>query len=193
MPELGQFALRLGLFLSVYAILMDLLGRLAASRRAARQRAQRHRRISAVPDGRRCGARDPAGARRFRRPIRGGEYRAGAAAGVQADGVVGRGGWVVAAVAVASDRLRRPGLLESATGTPSRFCASARAAANLVAVFFFLVLIFDKDPFGLSVTTPRTAPVSIRCCSIRRWCCIRRLCFSVTRPSPFRMPGRSPL
>ncbi|GEM_PF-502744 len=36
-----------------------------------------------------------------------------------------------------------------------RFSGSARAAANLVAVFFFLVLIFDKDPFGLSVTTPR--------------------------------------
>jgi cytochrome c-type biogenesis protein CcmF len=36
-----------------------------------------------------------------------------------------------------------------------RFCALARAAANLVAVFFFLVLIFDKDPFHLSITTPR--------------------------------------
>ncbi len=36
-----------------------------------------------------------------------------------------------------------------------RFHGGARAAANLVAVFFFLVLIFDKDPFGLSVTTPR--------------------------------------
>ena len=34
------------------------------------------------------------------------------------------------------------------------FCARARAAANLVAVFFLLVLIFDKDPFGSSVTTP---------------------------------------
>ncbi|UCD52541.1 MAG: heme lyase CcmF/NrfE family subunit [Phycisphaerales bacterium] len=35
-----------------------------------------------------------------------------------------------------------------------RFCAHARTIANLVAVFFFCVLIFDKDPFGVSVTTP---------------------------------------
>jgi cytochrome c-type biogenesis protein CcmF len=40
-------------------------------------------------------------------------------------------------------------------GGAERFCAAARAAANLVAVFFFLVLIFDKDPFELSLTTPR--------------------------------------
>lgn len=41
----------------------------------------------------------------------------------------------------------------SEKGTGS-FCAHARAAGNLVAVFFFLVLIFDKDPFSLSVTSP---------------------------------------
>jgi cytochrome c-type biogenesis protein CcmF len=35
-----------------------------------------------------------------------------------------------------------------------RFCAHARIIANLVAVFFLCVLIFDKDPFSLSVTTP---------------------------------------
>jgi len=40
-----------------------------------------------------------------------------------------------------------------ATGR-DRFCANARAAANLVTVFFFLVLIFDKDPFALQPTTP---------------------------------------
>jgi cytochrome c-type biogenesis protein CcmF len=33
--------------------------------------------------------------------------------------------------------------------------ASARAAANLVSVFFMLVLIFDKNPFAVSVLVPR--------------------------------------
>jgi len=35
-----------------------------------------------------------------------------------------------------------------------RFCAHARTIANLAAVFFFCVLIFDKNPFDVSVTTP---------------------------------------
>ena len=34
------------------------------------------------------------------------------------------------------------------------FSADARAAANLVSVFFLLVLILDKNPFALSLTTP---------------------------------------
>jgi len=36
-----------------------------------------------------------------------------------------------------------------------RFCAGARASANLVAVFFLIVLIFDKNPFDLSAATPQ--------------------------------------
>jgi len=35
-----------------------------------------------------------------------------------------------------------------------RFCGGARTVANLVTVFFFLVLIFDKNPFDLSLVTP---------------------------------------
>ncbi len=34
------------------------------------------------------------------------------------------------------------------------FSAYARAAANMVSVFFLLVLIFDKNPFALSVVSP---------------------------------------
>jgi len=39
-------------------------------------------------------------------------------------------------------------------GTDGRFGACARAATNLVALFFSLVLVFDKDPFAVSPTTP---------------------------------------
>ncbi|MDH4203490.1 MAG: cytochrome c biogenesis protein CcsA [Phycisphaerae bacterium] len=35
------------------------------------------------------------------------------------------------------------------------FCAHARVIANLVAVFFLLVLVLDKDPFTLSEVIPR--------------------------------------
>ncbi len=39
-------------------------------------------------------------------------------------------------------------------GQPGPFCARARIFANLVAVFFLIVLIFDKNPFATSLTTP---------------------------------------
>jgi cytochrome c-type biogenesis protein CcmF len=35
-----------------------------------------------------------------------------------------------------------------------RFFAHARAAANMVSIFFLVVLIFDKNPFGLSPVVP---------------------------------------
>ncbi len=34
------------------------------------------------------------------------------------------------------------------------FAATARAAVNVVSVFFLLVLVFDKNPFALSVVAP---------------------------------------
>lgn len=34
------------------------------------------------------------------------------------------------------------------------FAATARSAANVVSIFFLLVLVFDKNPFALSVVTP---------------------------------------
>lgn len=45
-------------------------------------------------------------------------------------------------------------VFSASEGPAGRFCARARVAANLVAVFFLLVLIFDKNPFTTSVTTP---------------------------------------
>ena len=154
MSELGQFALRLGLFLSGYALLMDLLGvwrdrrTLLASARNATVGCllcltvamgalwvllvQGDFAVSYVAENT---------ARSLPLVYKLTALWAGAAGSLLL--------WLwlqTGFVAVAFSK---------SAEDSGRFCAVARAAANLVAVFFFLVLIFDKDPFRLSITTPR--------------------------------------
>ncbi len=153
MGELGQFALRLGLFLSSYAILIDLLG--LWRDRGELRRSGRNATIAALL----CLT----------------------VATVALWVLLVRSEFTVSYVAEHTSRAlplvyKITALWAGASGSlllwlwlqtgfvalvfsgssagRDRFCAAARAAANLVAVFFFLVLIFDKDPFGLSVTTP---------------------------------------
>jgi cytochrome c-type biogenesis protein CcmF len=154
MPELGQFALRLGLFLSGYAVLMDLLGRwrdrdeLCASARNATLgcllcltvalgvltvllvRSDFAVRYVAENTARSL-------------PL---VYKLTAV-------------WAGAAGSLLLWLWLQTGFVAIAfapcRADSGRFCAVARAAANFVAVFFFLVLIFDKDPFHVSLTTPR--------------------------------------
>jgi cytochrome c-type biogenesis protein CcmF len=154
MPDLGQFALRLGLFLSVYALLADLLGRwqnrreLLASARNATFGILLCLTVACVAltlllvrgdFAVRYVAENTARAL----PL---VYKLTAL-------------WAGAAGSLLLWLWLQTGFVALAfsksEGDTGRFCAAARAAANLVAVFFFLVLIFDKDPFGLSVTTPR--------------------------------------
>jgi cytochrome c-type biogenesis protein CcmF len=154
MPEFGQFALRLGLLLSAYAILVDLVGR-------------RWKRRELLASGRNATI---------------GCLLCLTAACVALEVLLARSDFSVQYVAENTSRAlpfvyKLTALWAGAAGSlllwlwlqtgfvvlaftrfnrdSERFCATARAAANLVAVFFFLVLIFDKDPFGLSVTTPR--------------------------------------
>jgi len=153
MSELGQFALRLGLFLSGYAILMDLLGSWRDRRELLRS-------------GRNATA---------------GALLCLTVACVALLILLARSDFAVRYVAENTSRAlplvyKLTALWAGAAGSllfwlwlqtgfvvlafsksdggSGRFCAAARAAANLVAVFFFLVLLFDKDPFALSVTTP---------------------------------------
>jgi cytochrome c-type biogenesis protein CcmF len=153
MPDLGQFALRLGLFLSAYAILADLLGRwqdrgeLLQSGRNATLGCLLCLTVACVALSillvrSEFAVRYVAQNTSRALPL---VYKltalwAGAAGSLLLWLWLQTG--IVALAFSKSDR------------DTGRFCAGARAAANLVAVFFFLVLIFDKDPFGLSVTTP---------------------------------------
>ena len=154
MPEFGQFALRLGLLLSGYAILVDLVGR-------------RWHRRELLASGRNATI---------------GCLLCLTAACVALEILLARSDFSVQYVAENTSRAlplvyKLTALWAGAAGSlllwlwlqtgfvalafarfdrdSERFCATARAAANVVAVFFFLVLIFDKDPFGLSATTPR--------------------------------------
>jgi cytochrome c-type biogenesis protein CcmF len=154
MPEFGQFALRLGLLLSGYAILVDTIGR-------------RWKRRELLASGRNATI---------------GCLLCLTAACVALEILLARSDFSVRYVAENTSRAlpfvyKLTALWAGAAGSlllwlwlqtgfvvlaftrfnrdSEQFCATARAAANLVAVFFFLVLIFDKDPFGLSVTTPR--------------------------------------
>jgi len=154
MPEFGQFALRLGLLLSAYAILVDTIGR-------------RWQRRELLASGRNATV---------------GCLLCLTAACVALEILLARSDFTVQYVAENTSRAlpfayKLTALWAGAAGSlllwlwlqtgfvvlafarsdrdSERFCATARAAANLVAVFFFLVLIFDKDPFSLSVTTPR--------------------------------------
>jgi cytochrome c-type biogenesis protein CcmF len=154
MPDLGQFALRLGLFLSAYAILADLLGRwqnrgeLLKSGRNATLGCLLCLTIA-------CMALSVLLVR--------GEFAVKYVAEntARALPLVYKltALWAGAAGSLLLWLWLQTGFVALAfpqsSGDTGRFCAGARAAANLVAVFFFLVLIFDKDPFGLSVTTPR--------------------------------------
>jgi cytochrome c-type biogenesis protein CcmF len=154
MADLGQFALRLGLFLSGYAILVDLLGRW-------------YDRRELLQSGRNATL---------------GCLLSLTAAIAALLVLLARSDFAVLYVAENTARAlplvyRLTALWAGAAGSllvwlwlqtgfvvlafsktdagSARFCAGARAAANLVALFFFLILIFDKDPFGLSTTTPR--------------------------------------
>jgi cytochrome c-type biogenesis protein CcmF len=153
MSELGQFALRLGLFLSGYAILVDLLGswrdrrELLRSGRNATAGALLCLTVSCVAllillarsdFAVQYVAENTSRALPF-------VYKLTAlwagAAGSLLLWLWLQTGFVVLA-------------FSKSDSSSERFCAAARAAANLVAVFFFLVLLFDKDPFALSVATP---------------------------------------
>ncbi len=153
MWELGQFALRLALFLSCYAILADLLGlwrkrgELLASGRNATLGCLLCLTAATVALGVLL--------------VRG-EFAVGYVAEhtSRALPLVYRltALWAGAAGSLLLWLWLQTGFVavvfSRSGGTDGRFSAGARAAANLVAVFFFLVLIFDKDPFALSTTTP---------------------------------------
>ncbi|MBN1359015.1 MAG: heme lyase CcmF/NrfE family subunit [Sedimentisphaerales bacterium] len=153
MWELGRFALRLGLCLSAYAILADLLGVWRN-----RQELLRSGRNSTI-----------------------GTLLCLTVSAVALWVLLVRGDFAVSYVAEHSSRdlplvYKLTALWAGASGSlllwlwlqvgfvvlafavwarrRDRFCANARAATNLVAVFFFVVLIFDKDPFALSTVTP---------------------------------------
>ncbi len=153
MSELGQFALRLGLFLSVYAILADLLGgrrdrgELLASARNATVACLLCLTVAAGALWILLMRSDFAvnyvaehTARALPLVYKLTAFWAGAAGSLLL-WLWLQTGFIVFAFSRCS-------------GGSRRFCAHARAAANLVAAFFFLVLIFDKDPFRTSVTTP---------------------------------------
>jgi cytochrome c-type biogenesis protein CcmF len=154
MPDLGQFALRLGLFLSAYAILADLLGRWQG--RGELLRSGRNATLGCLL----CltlacialwillvrsdfAVKYVAENTSRALPL---VYKLTAL-------------WAGAAGSLLLWLWLQTGFValafSKADADTGRFCAGARAAANLVAVFFFLVLTIDKDPFGLSVTTPR--------------------------------------
>lgn len=153
MSELGRFALLLGLCLSSYAILADLLG--AWRGRAELWRSGRNATIAGLACltiaigilwallvrgdfGVRYVAEHTSRALPFVYKLT--ALWAGAA------GSLLLWLWLQNGFVVLAFSTSRNGV--------GRFCAHARAAANLVAVFFLIVLIFDKDPFALSVSTP---------------------------------------
>ena len=154
MPDLGQFALRLGLFLSAYAILADLLGRwrnrseLLASGRNATFGSLLCLTVACVALWILLVRSDFAV-----------KYVAENTARALPLVYKLTALWAGAAGSLLLWLWLQTGFVALAfpksNGDTGRFCAGARAAANLVAVFFFLVLILDKDPFDLSVTTPR--------------------------------------
>jgi cytochrome c-type biogenesis protein CcmF len=154
MPGLGQFALRLALFLCGYAVLMDLLGFWRGRRelRASARNATLGSLLCLTVAMAALGALLVQGnfavtyvaentARSLPLIYKLTALWAGAAGSLLL--------WLwlqTGFVAVAFPK---------SEGDSGGFCAVARAAANGVAVFFLLVLIFDKDPFHLSLTTPR--------------------------------------
>lgn len=153
MPELGQFALRLGLFLSVYAILADVLGRWR--KRSELLVSARNATIGCLL------CLTVAAAALWVLLVQGdfavnyvAEHTARALPLVYKLTAF----WAGASGSLLLWLWLQTGFIVLAfsrcSGGLERFCAAARAAANFVAVFFFLVLIFDKDPFSTSMTTP---------------------------------------
>ena len=153
MAEIGQFALRLGLFLSVYAILADLLGRW--QRRSELLVSARNATIGCLL------CLTVAAAALLALLVQGdfavnyvAEHTARALPLVYKLTAF----WAGAAGSLLLWLWLQTGFIVLAfskcSGGFERFCAGARAAANLVGAFFLLVLIFDKDPFSMSLTTP---------------------------------------
>jgi cytochrome c-type biogenesis protein CcmF len=153
MSELGQFALRLGLFLSGYAILADLLGRW--QKRDELLMSARNATIGSLL------CLTVAAAALWMLLARGdfavnyvAEHTARALPLVYKLTAF----WAGASGSLLLWLWLQTGFIVLAfsrcSGGLERFCAGARAAANFVAVFFFLVLIFDKDPFATSVAAP---------------------------------------
>jgi cytochrome c-type biogenesis protein CcmF len=154
MADLGQFALRLGLFLSAYAILVDLLGRWYDRRELLRS--GRNATFGCLL----CLTAAIAAllvllARSDFAVLYVAENTARALPLVYKLTAL----WAGAAGSLLVWLWLQTGFVvlafSKSDADSERFSASARAAANLVALFFFLILIFDKDPFGLSTTTPR--------------------------------------
>ncbi len=153
MGELGQFALRLGLFLSGYALVVDLLG-LWRDRRELCDSGRNATLASLL-------CLTAATASLSILLVRG-EFAVGYVA-EHTSRTLPLAYKITALWAGAAGSLLlwlwlQTGFVVLAFsrshGPEGRFCAGARAATNLVASFFILVLIFDKDPFALSPTTP---------------------------------------
>jgi cytochrome c-type biogenesis protein CcmF len=153
MSELGQFALRLGLFLSAYAIFADLLGNWQ-KRNELRASAR-----NATIGGLLC--LTVAAAALWGLLVQGdfsvnyvAEHTARALPRVYKLTAF----WAGASGSLLLWLWLQTGFIVLAfpkcSGGLERFCAGARAAANFVGVFFLLVLIFDKDPFSTSMATP---------------------------------------
>lgn len=154
MWDLGQFALRLALFLSSYAILIDLLGlwrkrgELLVSGRNATIGCLLCLTISTVVlwilllQGEFAVSYVASHTSRALPTVYKFTALWAGAAGSLLFWLWLQVGFVVLAFAM-------PG------GKDERFSAAARAAANLVTVFFMLVLLFDRDPFELLAVTPR--------------------------------------
>ncbi len=153
MPEFGQFALRLGLFLSVYAILADLLGR---------WRNRSELLVSARNATIGCLLCLTVAATVLWVLLVQGDFAVSYVAEhtARALPLVYKltAFWAGASGSLLLWLWLQTGFIVLAfsrcSGGLERFCAAARATANFVAVFFFLVLIFDKDPFSTLATAP---------------------------------------
>lgn len=153
MRELGQFALRLGLFLSSYAILVDLLGgwrgrdELLKSARNATLASLLCLTVAAgslwfllLADEFAVSYVAEHSSRTLPLVYKFTAFWAGASGSLLLWLWLQTGFTVFAFGGSQAQR--------------GRFCGAARAAMNLVAVFFFLVLLFDKDPFAPLATVP---------------------------------------
>ncbi len=153
MWELGRFALRLGLCLSSYAILVDLLG--LWRNRSELRRSGRNATIAGFL------SLTVAAISLWILLVRG-EFAVGYVAEHTSRALPLMykltAFWAGASGSLLLWLWLQAGFVVLVFSTPApgreRFCAHARAAANLVAVFFFLVLLFDKDPFALLPTAP---------------------------------------
>ncbi len=191
MAELGQFALRLGLFLSGYAIFADLLGRW--QRRSELLRSGRNATVACLL------CLSVASAALWVLLLRSDfavSYVAQHTARALPLMYKVTAFWAGAAGSLLLWLWIQTGFVvwafSKSDGGSERFCAGTRAAANFVAVFFFLVLIFDKDPFSVSLTAPRDGAGLNPLLQHPAMALHPPTCFSATRRSSFRTPGRWP-